>query len=184
MLLDMATKAELEAQIASLEATIREQGRTLAALSSASAMEVRLPWKGYGGNRGSAPLIKSKGFDDVWLQKVLPLVVKAILKHGTLSTIHGCSHKSETDLNDSIYASGDRYIIPAIAGEILLELLNAAAEFGRLCYSDGVREGSNILKQLADGKITEENYEDRVAREKAIDTQDHKRYRAKMTEEE
>ncbi|MHB1309880.1 MAG: hypothetical protein ACYC23_22645 [Limisphaerales bacterium] len=174
----MATKQELEKQIETLNGEIREQARALQLLSSDVGMEVGLPWREYTGNRGDAPLITDEKRNDVWLKKVLPIVARVISEKGISAGISGASHDSVLDLNDS-HSHGKRYVIPSIAGEILIALMNAAAEFGRLCYRDGVAEGAGLLQQLANGQMTASDFEDRIAIEQAGRIQKHKQYRSR-----
>lgn len=174
----MKTKAQLEERITQLEDRCRRQEEALKALSKEAGVQVLM-----GGrfNSGSAPYVKPAGApvlsDDVWNSRVMPVVAAAIRQHGVLvQNDEGFSHESYLDLGRGIYGRSERIVIPRLAGEMIVGLLNAAADFGRECYAAGIRQGTSILKQLAEGKISEDEFEDRVAREKALDAQSHKKY--------
>jgi len=175
----MPTKKELEQEVSRLELVIAQQSKVVGKLSKKFGVTVNLPWAPHGSNSGHAPYIKPNGSDkDVWRYKVLPIIISVIEKHGTeRSHDLGTFTESFLDLHEGFRGGEKSLVIPKEIADMLIDFMNAAADFAREAHAQGIREGSSLLLQLAHNQTTISDYEDRIGREQALDVQAHNRYR-------
>lgn len=181
----MKTKLELEQEIERLNGIVREQSKALGKMTNKIGVTISLPAWAHGANSGSAPYIKPDGSnDDVWRHKVLPIITKALTKQG-IEFGHelGAFGGSSLDLHEGHYGCEKSCVVPELIADILIEFMNAAADFAREAHAQGIREGTSLLKQLANGTITASSYEDQIAQEQACDVQAHNRYRKRRHKE-
>lgn len=176
----MPTKSELEAEIERCKQTIRDQENALKKLSEKKGMVIALPVVPHAVNRGDAPYVFMEGDStDEWSKRFHPFVVTVLKEYGIPNSLLGVTSAGSVDLGEGHFSRGDCVVVPKKFGEILLALMNEAAHFGQVCYSAGITEGTNLLKQLANDDLTVEKYEHHLALEKAIGSQKHKRYKMK-----
>lgn len=166
----MATKKELEDRIASLERMCREQRKALDNFGQASGMEITLPAAEHHTAKGDSPYVR----DSALQNKLIPLIGKALEKRAVNEkTCGGASCRYDLSLHDEyLCRPGPTFIVPAIWGEVMVDILDAAAEFGRECYAKGHTEGSNLLRRFVANEITVDEFDDSVDRERAIRRQE------------
>jgi hypothetical protein len=171
----MKTKAELEQQVMALKAQVERQYETIRRLSGDEGIVVQFSGDAFAGF--AAPYVKADG-KDAWRDGVMPVIARVIREHGIPhNPVDGFACEPRLDLGRGIYGRMDSFVVPRVAGLMLIDLINAAADFGRKCYAQGVQVGSDVLAQLARGEISQDEYEDRIAREKAQDMQAHRKAR-------
>lgn len=168
----MKTKRQLEDRIAELEACVRELDKAVTSLSSEVGMEIILPGVHRDAPNGDAPRLFG---EDGIAERLMRIMEPALRKHGAKLS-HTIPAKSIRLHDNSYRVQGDRILVPVIWGEVMVEIADAAAEFGRLCYAEGVEHGSNLLTRMSRGELTAEELEDGV--EKAKSRQERKDWRA------
>ena len=164
----MATKAELESRISELESKVREREKAVSILSAKCGMEIDLPQVARDMPTGDAPHLSHQ---EGLTEKLVAILEPALRKHGAKLS---CTIPRKTLLlKDNIHRShGDTILVPVIWGEVMADIIDCAADFGRRCYVEGFKNGNDMLVRMSRGEITAEYLEDGL--EKAIRRQERK----------
>lgn len=166
----MATKAELEKRITELESQIREYEKSVKALSEKEGMLITLPSHSYHIAHGDAPHLS---FQKNLAESLIEIMGPALQKHG--AKLRYTSPAKSLNLHDNFLSSPkDSILVPIVWGEIMAEIIDCAADFGRRCYAKGYEQGSNLLSRLSRNEITADEFEHSLEREKAIRRQEKK----------
>lgn len=175
----MPTKTELEAKIAALETIIRNQVKALDQVRDAGLI-VEIPLPGWEHNQSLTHAHTFSGERCKWEKGVMKLFFSLVRQHGVKAGWpEGTFAQNHISLTEGSGTS-ETFLIPVLAGKFLIELINVAGDYGNACYSSGVREGSNLLKMLAQNQIKPEEFEDRLNREKSKELQNqHRRLKVK-----
>jgi len=156
----MSSKAELEAQIVLLNATILAQERALKIFSAERGVEIIFPHMPHA-------MILPLMFDDrehKCHDAIAQVVWDVVRSHGIpVNATPGAFGEQGTVLLHS-WTSGDRYVVPELAAELITALLNRIAEYGVAMHRTGHAEGGNHLKQLATGEASPKIYNERITR--------------------
>lgn len=157
-------------RIEQLEADLRERDKAVRILTAQEAMEIKLPWATYATIDGDAPRLS--GGKDLG-ERMLKILEPALNKHGA-KLPHVPTAKS-LDLQERGY-HGPRsgFVVPIVWGEVMAEIIDCAAQFGRECYAAGFERGSDLLGKLTAGAISADQFEESLDREKAIRRQENK----------
>lgn len=161
----MPTKKELE--IFRLTALVNEQRRALEAVHD-RGVTVIMPKVGreHMAAFGTAPhLSRNKAGD--WTALVLTPIMAALRQHGVKYGPHIPAAPAELNLIEGSFSEGERWHVPLLTSVLVTDLLNGLAEFTSECYVAGLKEGTNLMTQMANGKLTVDDLEDRVAMEAA-----------------
>jgi len=162
------SKLQLESKIDELQKKINNLEKGIHILSKNNGMEIKLPQCERDMPTGDAPhLSHQKGLTE----KLICILEPALRKHGV--KLSCTSPAKSLTLKDNIHRSyGDTILVPTIWGEVMVDIIDCAAEFGRLCYAEGFKNGSNMLVRMSRGEITTEQFEDGL--EKAARRQERK----------
>lgn len=171
----MKTKAELEKEIELLKQVIEKQKREAALLESRYVC-VRIP------NPNSirfshAPYVGTMK-EDSWREKVAPVIFTMLRAHGEVRDFESPWPKKTLDFADAGRCHGDWVNVPVGVAELVMDLVNAAGDFGADCFRKGFETATGMLRQLAAGEVSAEEFEDRAVRERIRDTQSN-RFRIK-----
>lgn len=154
----MATKKELEDRIAQLEADVRERDKAIDILSRKDGMEITLPACPMDVATGDAPHLKYKGGI---MESLITVMEPSLRKHG--AKLSRSSAAKTLLLHENFHrVRGDAILVPAVWGEIMVDIMDAAAKFGRQCYEAGVSHGSSLLTRLSQNEITPGQFEEGI----------------------
>lgn len=162
----MPTKAELQAQIAHLERIIDDQEKALNKLANMECVEIKTPNVNYAFASADAPYVKEENGSDPWQEKVMPSIIDTIRTHGVQHPTARSFCKNTMNLiRDGYYPKETRILVPKIVATFVRDFINAAAQFGKICRAEGVKQGANLLTQLAQDRITSTEFDEKFARE-------------------
>jgi hypothetical protein len=166
----MATKSDLEKRITELEAEIREYEKAVRILSGKEGMEIMLPQVARDMPTGDAPHLSHQ---EGLAERLIAILEPALRKHG--AKLRFTSPAKSLSLKENIYRTwGDRILVPIVWGEVMAEIIDCAADFGRRCRAEGYREGSDLLGRLMRNEITADEFDESLEKEKAIRRQERK----------
>lgn len=162
----MPTKQELEAEINRLKGVINEQRRALEAVHDRGVTVIMPPPGGeHNSDIGTAPHLAFNKSN--WRGLVLKPVMAVLRQHGVKDGMHIPGAPAELRLSDGYLSSGERWHLPTLTAVLVTDLLNDLAEFTSACYVAGLKDGTSLLKQLAQGELTVSELEERLALEEA-----------------
>ena len=162
----MATKLELEKKIAELELQIHERDKAICILSENEGMEIILPRVARDMPTGDAPHLS---FQQGLAERLIRIMEPALRKHG--AKLKYTRPAKSLNLKDNIHSDIGDHIV---WGEVMAEIIDCAAEFGRACYAQGYKQGSDLLGRLTRSEITADEFDESLDKEKAIRRQENK----------
>ena len=166
----MATKAELEKRIADLEQELWERDKAIRFFSSTGGMEIRLPQVARDMPDGDSPHISyAPGLGERLIEIMEPSLRRCGAK------LRGTSPSKTMDLKENIHRGfGETILVPDVWGQIMAEIIDCAAKFGREAEAFGFCNGSDMLGRLCRGEITADEFDGSVEQAKAVRRQERK----------
>lgn len=158
----MSTKAQLESRIAELEAAVSERDKAVKILSGRDGMEICLPGASMDVPSGDSTHLP---FQRGLTERLIEIMEPALRKHGAM--LSNSSPAKSIRMHDNIHRShGETVLVPIVWGEVMAEIIDVSADFGRRCYAEGFSDGSNMLIRMARGEITSDELEDGIKKAK------------------
>lgn len=166
------TKDSLIKEIETRDARIRELEK---ALSERPLIDVQLPHVPWDIPMGEEHYLSSLKFEgegdaETFGTLVAPVLLEALRRCGIKSG-HGIKTKGELRLSRLGYTAAGCIVVPEVVANCIAELLNAAGRYGKACYADGYKKGSDALNRLRNGETDLASFDETREREIAQKTQ-------------